>query len=288
MERPMTPVSSKILFGTAGVPHSSSGQSTVSGIETIHKLGLDCLEIMFVKGVKMGHDTAHKIRQKASELGVSISAHAPYYINLNSPERGIRLAGQEQLLNSARLAALCGAKNIIFHAGYYGMFTPEKTFDTIEHSLKEIVSILRSERNFITLRVETMGKRSQFGSLEEVLFLCRDIEGVLPCLDFSHMLAREGAANSYLHFHRTLKKLERKLGRAAVKNIHIHVSGIHYGAKGELKHLNFQESSFRYDDWIQALRDAEAEGTVICESPNLETDALMLKNLYESYSIKTV
>ena len=284
----MTPASSKILFGTAGVPHSSSGQSTVSGIETIHKLGLDCLEIMFVKGVKMGHDTAHKIRQKASELGVFVSAHAPYYINLNSPERGMRLASQEQLLNSARLAALCGAKSIIFHAGYYGMFTPEKTFDTIGHSLKEIVSILRSERNFITLRVETMGKKSQFGSLEEVLFLCRDIEGVLPCLDFSHMFAREGAANSYLHFHRTLKKLERKLGRAAVKNIHIHVSGIHYGAKGELKHLNFQESSFRYDDWIQALRDAEAEGTVICESPNLETDALMLKNLYDSYSIKTV
>jgi len=284
----MTPAFSKILFGTAGVPHSSPGQSTLSGIECISGLGLDCLEIMFVKGVKMGHDTAHKIRQKASELRVAVSAHAPYYINFNSPERGQRLASQERLLNSARLAALCGAKNIVFHAGYYGTSTPQKAYETIKQNLREIVSILRSERNFITLRVETMGKSSQFGSLEEVLFLCRDVEGVLPCLDFSHMFAREGAANSYLHFHRILNKLEKKLGKPAVKNIHIHVSGIHFGAKGELKHLNFQESSFRYDDWVQALRDAEAEGTVICESPNLETDALMLKNLYESYSLKSV
>lgn len=283
----MTPASSRVLFGTAGVPHSSSGQSTVSGIERIRELGLDCLEIMFVKGVNMGHDMAHKIRLKAAALGISVSVHAPYSINLNSPERGQRLASQERLLNSARLAALCGAKSMVFHAGYYGMSSPTGTFETILASLKEIVSILRAERNSLVLRLETMGKRSQFGSLEEVLFLCRDVEGVLPCLDFSHIFAREGAANSYLHFHRILGKLEKKLGRAAVKNIHVHVSGIHYGAKGELKHLNFQESSFRYDDWVQALRDTGAEGTVICESPNLETDALMLKNLYESYSLKT-
>ena len=283
----MTPASSKVLFGTAGVPHSSSEQSTVSGIERIRQLGLDCLEIMFVKGNNMGHDTANKIRLKAAALGISVSAHAPYSINLNSPERGQRLASQERLLNSARLAALCGARNMVFHAGYYGMSSPERAYETIRTNLKEIVSILRSERNPLILRAETMGKRSQFGSLEEVLFLCRDVQGVLPCLDFSHIFAREGAANSYLHFHRILSKLEKKLGRPALKNVHIHVSGIHFGAKGELKHLNFQESAFRYDDWVQALRDAGAEGTVICESPNLETDALMLKNLYESYSQKT-
>ena len=38
----------------------------------------------------------------------------------------------------------------------------------------------------------------------------------------------------------------------------------------------------RYDEWIQALKDFGVGGMVICESPNLEQDALMLKELYES------
>jgi deoxyribonuclease-4 len=144
------------------------------------------------------------------------------------------------------------------------------------------MSILRSERLRITLRVETMGKRAQFGSLDEVLNLCRDVEGLQPCLDFSHLYAREGKVNSYQEFERVLTKVARKLGPRALKNAHIHIAGIHYGDKGEIKHLNLEETAFRYDEWLQALRDLGVEGLIICESPNLEADAVMLKKLYNA------
>jgi len=283
----MTTASSRgegLLFGTAGVPKSTKGTSTLDGIQRIVELGLDCLEVEFVKGVKMGGDTAEEIGKAAKREGVRLSLHAPYYVNLNSPEEGKRLASQERLLQSARLAEKCGVESVVFHCGYYGRDEPERAFETIKKGVREVVSILRGERSPVVLRPETMGKRSQFGSLEEILFLCREVDGLLPCVDFSHIHAREGSgkANSYREFDRILRKIERKLGKIAIKNMHIHISGAEYGSKGELKHLNLDESDFRYEEWIHALRDYGVEGMVICESPIQERDALMLKNLYRA------
>jgi len=119
-ERPMISASDKLLFGTAGVPQTSASRSTLSGIQQIAKLGLDCLEIEFVKGVKTGSDLAKKIKQEAQALDIRLSAHAPYFVNLNSPEEGMRLMSQERLLNSARKAWKCGASCLVFHPGYKG------------------------------------------------------------------------------------------------------------------------------------------------------------------------
>jgi len=66
--------------------------------------------------------------------------------------------------------------------------------------------------------------------------------------------------------------------------MHIHLSGIHYGAKGELKHLNLKEADLRYAELLQALRECRAKGMVICESPNLEEDALLLQATYNTLS----
>lgn len=269
-----------LLFGTAGVPQSASGTSSLSGIREISRLGLDCMEVEFVKGIKMGFDTAKQLAQEASKEKVKLSVHAPYYINLNSPEEGKKLASQERILNSSRLASMCGAQSVVFHPGYYGEGPPEKAFESIKKGLDEVVSILKLERTPVTLRPETMGRKSQFGTLEETLFLCREVDGLQPCIDFSHLHARREKANSYPEFQRILKKVSKKLGEAALKNMHIHISGAQYSEKGEIKHLNLKESDFRYEEWIQALKDMDVNGTVICESPNQEQDALMLKELY--------
>lgn len=277
----MSSTSSHLLFGTAGVPQSTPGTSTLSGIQQVSRLGLDCLEIELVRGIKTGSDMARRINDEAQRLNVNLSVHAPYYINLNSSEEGKRLSSQERLLSSARLAELCGAKSLVFHPGYYGKGNPEEAFANIKKGIKEVVSILKSERNSVVIRPEIMGKKSQFGSLEEILFLCRNVDGIMPCIDFSHIQAREGKVNNYLDFYRILKKIEKKLGRAALENLHIHISGAEYNMKGEMKHLNLKDSDFRYDEWIQTLKDFDVKGMVICESPDQDKDAIMLKRLYQ-------
>jgi len=277
----------RLLFGTAGVPLSAPDASTLGALDRIKALDLDGLEIEFVQGVRMGRDTACRIHDRAAALGLRLSAHAPYFINFNSEDRGIRLQSQERLLSAVRLGAECGAESIVFHAGFYGRGTPEKALAAVRSGVAAVMSIVRTERIPAVVRIETTGKASQFGTLDEVLLLCREVEGLRPCLDFSHIYAREGRVNSYAEFHRVLGKVARKLGPKALKSAHIHVAGIHFNRAGEIMHLNLDEADFRYDEWIQALRDLTVEGMVICESPNLEADALMLKHLYLAQRAKS-
>jgi deoxyribonuclease IV len=283
----MISASRRLLFGTAGVPLSTPASSTLAAIDHVKKLGLDGLEVEFVKGTRMGNDTAREIGRKAESLGIRLSVHAPYYINLNSAEPGKRLASQERLISSSRLAHLLGARTVVIHPGYYGQDTPEKAYENIKSGFREVLSILRSEKNPVTLRPETMGRQSQFGSLDETLLLCRELEGLLPCLDFSHIHARDQGENSYRYFFKIMRKVEKKLGRRAMEDLHVHVAGILYGEKGEIRHLDLRRSDFNYDSWVQVLNDVGGGGLVVCESPNLEKDALMLKRLYESYHLKS-
>ena len=269
-----------LLFGTGGTPHSSRTPSTIDGIKRIAELGLGCMEIEFVQGVRMGEAGARLVAETAAREGVKLSAHGPYFINLNAREPEKIVASQERILQTARIAAICGAKSIVFHAAYYLGDPPEKTYQTVKKYLAEVMSQLKRENNRVWVRPEVMGKPSEFGTIEEVLKLCTELEGVGIGMDFAHWHARSGGFNSYPEFTAILQQLKERLGGEAVDNMHIHVSGIAYGKKGEIKHLNLKESDLQYVELLRALKDYQAKGLVICESPNLEEDALLLQETY--------
>jgi len=272
----------ELLFGTGGVPHSAKSPSTTSGIERIAELGLGCMEIEFVRGVKMNEAGAALVAETATRRGIKLSAHAPYYINFNAREPEKVKASQERLLQTARIASLCEAESVVFHTGYYLGDPPEKVYDTVKKYLAETLNQLNRENNQVRVRPEILGKPSEFGTLDEVFSLCTELEGLSLCIDFAHWHARTGKFNSHPEFASILSQIEQRLGRAALDDMHIHVSGISYGAKGEIKHLNLKESDLRYVELLQALRDYQAKGIVICESPNLEEDALLLQATYNN------
>jgi len=272
----------ELLFGSAGVPRSVKNRSTDRGIRRIAELGLGCMELEFVRGVKMGESAARNIGQLANEKGIALSSHGPYFINLNAREAEKRTASQERLLDTVRIASLCGARTVVFHAAYYMGDPPDEAYSVVKKNLQDIMHKLKFEQNQVWVRPEVAGKISQFGTLEEVLSLSNEIEGVAPCIDFAHWHARTGKFNSYAEFASILEQIESQLGRAALDNMHIHVSGIAYGAKGEIKHLNLKESDFDYVGLVKALKDFNVNGLVISESPNLEEDALLLQRTYNS------
>jgi deoxyribonuclease-4 len=273
---------SGLVFGTGGTPHSARSSATVDGIRRIAELGLGCMEIEFVQGVKMGEASASVVREVAVKSGIRLTAHGPYWINLNAREPEKIKASQLRILQTARIGSICGTESIAFHAAFYSGDSPEKTYDTVKKNLKEVVDQLRKENNRVWVRPEVMGKASEFGTVEEVLKLSTELEGVAPCLDVAHCHAREGQFNSYEEFAAVLEQIAAALGKAALENMHIHFSGIHYGKKGELKHLNLKESDFHYVELLKALKDCGTGGMVICESPNLEEDALLLQATYTS------
>ncbi len=272
----------KLLFGTGGTPHSSRTASTIDGIKRIAELGLGGMEIEFVRGVKMGEAGARLVAETAAREGIKLSAHGPYFINLNAREPEKIIASQERILQTARIAAICGAQSITFHAAYYLGDPPEKTYQTVKKNLAEVINQLKRENNRVRVRPEVMGKPSQFGTIDEVLNLCTELEGVGIGMDFAHWHALTGEANSYSEFASILQQIERQLGDQALDDMHIHVSGIAYGKKGEIKHLNLKESDLQYVELLRALKDYQAKGLVICESPNLEQDALLLQETYKN------
>jgi deoxyribonuclease-4 len=273
----------ELLFGTGGVPVSAQLRSTEAGIERIAELGLGCMEVEFVRGVKMSPDVAVSVGELAARKKVALTAHGPYFINLNAVEPEKVHMSKERILQTARIAALFGARSITFHAAFYLKSTPAETYTAVKKHLKEIVNVLRNEDNKVTISPEVTGKPSQFGTLEELLQLSSEIEGVAPCIDFSHWHARTGRANSYQEFLDILDQIEGKLGRRALDNMHIHLSGIAYGKKGEIKHLMLPDSDFQYMELLKAMKKRKAKGVVICESvPYLEKDALLLQQTYRA------
>lgn len=273
----------KLCFGTGGTPISSAKPDTLSGIERIRWLGLDNMELEFVRGVRMSGELAAEVKAKAAELDVKLSAHGPYFINLNSQEKPKVKASVERILSTARVGHLAGASTITFHAAYYMKQEPSIVYPVVLERLKGILSVLRDEGNPVEVRPETTGKGTQFGTLDEIISLSQEIGGVLPCIDFSHLHARSGGKfNSFNEFREVLSKLEEGLGREILSNMHCHVQGIAYTEKGERSHMALEESDFNYVELLRAFREFKVKGLVVCESPNLEVDALLLKKTYEN------
>lgn len=271
----------RLLFGSAGIPHSARIKSTAGGVSRIAELGLGCLEIEFVQGVKMGEATAREVAKVAAETGIKLSVHAPYYINFNAHDPEKLQASLHRLLQAARIGALCGAQTVVVHTAFYLGDPPEEVYQRVKQRLQDVIRQLKQENNRIWIRPEVMGKGSEFGSLVEVLRMCAEVEGLAPAIDVAHLHAREGKINSYPEFAAVFEQVKKTLGRDGLDNLHIHFSGIRYGAKGEISHLNLKASDFQYVELLRALRDFEAKGTIICESPNLEEDALLLQSTYD-------
>ncbi len=273
---------SKLRIGTAGIPASTSLRSSQAGIQRLAELGLGCMELEFVRSIQMKEPTALDVKKVAEGTDIELTVHAPYYVNLNSKEPEKVTASKERILKAARIGRVAGANSVTFHASFYHDDDHNIVYERTKKQLIEIRTILNDEGNTIDLRPETTGSPTQFGTVSEIVQLGVEIPGVYPCVDFSHLHARSnGAFNTYEEFCQVLTQIQENLGKSAIQRLHMHVSGIDYGVKGEKKHLPLQESDMAYEALLQALIDFNVGGWLICESPELENDALLLQRAYQ-------
>jgi len=272
----------RLYFGTGGVPNSAPKRDSISGIERIRELGLDAMELEFVRGVKMSQETAQGVGQAAREEGVILTAHGAYFINLNGESEEKNAKSRQWVLEAARAALWVGGYSVTFHAASYRGMPPSQVYDIVRDQFGQILDVLKSENNTIWVRPELTGKPTYFGEVEELIRLSREFPTVLPCVDFAHLHARtNGGYNTYEEFAQVLNQIKDALGSQALQEMHIHLSGILYTPRGERKHVNLEESDLNYRELLQAFRDFDVRGVVICESPNLEEDALLMKATYE-------
>ena len=271
-------------FGTVGSPMGTPKKpgGSVGAIEFSKSIGLDTLELGWVQAVRVSEETCAAIKKTASEQGVALSVHAPYFINLNA-DADEWPKSRKRLMDAAKYGHLAGATEIVFHPGSYFGRDPREVMKVALPRLEKCVVELRKAGNPVTLRPETMGKSAMLGSFEDALEMSRQIAGVQPCLDFAHLHARpgDGTVNSVDEWSRLLKAYAEALGAQALTSLHIHLSGIEYGPKGEKNHLPLAEADLKWKDLFKALKKFGCGGRILCESPVMEEDALRMKKAWE-------
>lgn len=269
-------------FGTAGIPLNTPERTTENGIIQIKQLGLSAMELGFVRQVNISKEKAPHIKKIAEENEVLLTCHGQYYINLHSLEKEKIEASIKRIVNATTIASLCGAWSITFHAAYYMGKPAKEVHEFVKKQMQRAMKILHDNNINMWVRPETTGKKTQYGTTDEILKLAQEIEGVMPCVDFSHLHARSGGKeNTQEEFKSTLEKIENALGKYGLNNMHIHLSGIEYSEKGERNHVTLKQSDLNYNELLKMLKEFNVKGAIISESPNIEEDAILMKKIYQ-------
>jgi deoxyribonuclease-4 len=272
----------KVFLGPAGVPIVSKDRSSLGGLRTVKELGLNAMEIEFVRGVKMQPVMAEEIGRVAEELEVSLSVHSPYYINLNSKKKQIIEASKKMIFDSADRAERMGAGAVAIHTAYYSGFTPEQTFEKTKQGLLEVLDMMKSAGiKDVKLGVETMGRWSQFGSLDECIRMGKEI-GVIPYIDWSHLFVRGKGTIDYGKIFGLLEQLK-------LKHIYSHFQNVEKNKKGEYVDIHRPlDHSPPFEPLAKEILKRKTGITIISESPIIEQDSLKMKKVFISlgYQVK--
>jgi len=274
-------------IGPAGVPLRSKERSSLAGIQVTADLGMDAMELEFVHGCRMKDESAAEVGALSKKCDVSLSCHASYYLNLLSNEPAKLQKTHSELNRTAQVLDLAGGKRIVFHSGFYQGMDSKKAYERMKTEYKTLSGFNTDRGLKSVLAPEVTGKKSQFGSVEELYGLAEDIgyDKIQPAIDWGHVHARDnGALNAPDDFRKVLDTVEKHVGKEGLKTLHCHVEGINFTEKGERNHLRITEGPPDYKTLVKVLKEYKCAGTLICESPAMEDDALILQKEWQRVS----
>lgn len=256
-------------FGTAGIPSCVSGD-TVRGVKGVSDLGLSAMEISFTHGVYMKAPLAFETGKVARDNGVKLSVHAPYYINLLGKKEIVKNS-QQRILDCARMAGIMKASPVVVHAGY-GDNTKK-----IVRALEPILEKIEEESIETKIGLETSGKQKQWGTLEEILKVCSEID-VVPVLDFAHLYARSnGGLRTQKNYLNVFEKI-MKTNPQFLFDLHIHFSNVEFKNGNEIAHIPIDKSP-PFKPLAKVLLKLGLEATLISETPTPEVGAVKMREI---------
>jgi len=270
-----------IYLGPAGIPTVSKERTTIGGIKCVAELKLNAFEVEFVRRVGMSNEMAKETGRVAKELSILLSVHCPYFVNLCSQEKEKLNASKQRILDSVERAFHMGADVAVFHPGFYGDLIPETAFNAIEGACRDMLDRMREKGvKKVRLGLETTGKVSQFGTLDEIIEICKKLKGCAPVVDFAHIYARQAGRIDYSEVFEKLKPLK-------LKHLHAHFTGMEWApAKApwqgnERRHLELKVDKPPFEPLAREVLKRKVNITLISESPILEKDSLEMKRIFE-------
>ncbi len=274
------PAGNDVLFYEKGYKNSEDAP------KFLYDLGLNAFEYPCGRGILIKEEKAKLIGEKAQEYGITISVHAPYFINFASPDSEQIDKSNNYVLNSLKLVKNFGGNRVVVHTGSNGKLTREQALNNVRKNLKNLVKLIYDNGyDDCLVCLETMGKYTQIGSYQEIVDLCLIDKVFIPTFDFGHInCVEQGKLKTKEDFKKIFNYAIEKLGINKVKNIHIHFSQIEFTEKGEQRHLVLDNGKFGPDfaPLALAIKELGLEPTIICESKDIMAqDAVKMKNIYE-------
>lgn len=269
-------------FGPAGIPLAVEGD-TLEGLEYTAKIGLRAFEVEFVRGVHMSEEKARELGKRAKDLNVSLSCHAPYWINCAAREKTKISRSIHNIMESARAMQAMGGGVVVMHPAYYMERDKQEVYLQVKGTLEQVAERMKNERlRDVLIGLETSGKPTQFGTAEENSRLASELPQTIPVIDFAHLHAvRNGWIKGKEQYDEIFKTIEKNFGSDYLKRFHSHYSNIEYTNKGERRHLEFSPSGEPpFGPLAELIVEKGYDGTIICETPLLEQDALRLQEIF--------
>ncbi len=279
----------KVYLGTAGIPISSKERSTLGGIKHLAEIGLQSMEVQFVRRVGMSNQMAKDVGKLAKELNIKLSVHAPYYINLCSQEKEKLEASKKRILDSCERANFMQASPVTFHPGFYGKLTSEQAFQAVKEACDDLVDRMQKKGiENVKLGPEIMGKQSAFGTVEETVRICKEVKCCVPVVDWAHINARTGGG---LRTQADFSKIFDEFKPLKLEHLHTHVTCVEFSLVEEGKgngryHLPLKAKKPDFEPLVKEILGRKLNITLISESPILEKDALVLKKMFEQHDYK--
>ncbi len=269
----------KIFLGTSGIPLSCKKRNTIEGIKRIKKIGLNAMELAFVHNIYVKKDLAEEIGQIAKENQVRLSIHAPFYINLASEKKQVIGASRQRIYDTADRAERMGADTIAIHSAYYGKNDKENVYEIVKNQFLKILDKMKENGINVNLGVETMAKESQFGTLDEVIKLHKEVKMITPYIDWAHLFIRNKGNIDY-------NEILTKLKKTKIKHINSHFEGVKKNKKGYWVDIHDSIKNPPFEPLVKEILKKKIDITIISESPILEKDSLKMKKYIEKNGYK--
>src|SRR3989338_6718991 len=125
-----------VKFGPSGL---GSVKDAVSNLEAYHRLGFTACEIAFTYGpyIKKKED-AEKIKNASERLGIQLTIHGPYWVNLNSEDPEKIKKSKERIIECCKIGSWLGAKKVVIHPGFYGKKDILESYQNIKKAILEM------------------------------------------------------------------------------------------------------------------------------------------------------
>lgn len=278
-----------VRFGPSGnddIFYESGYKRSLEAPKWLSEQGLTAYEYSLTKGVHVNDDTVIAIGEEAKKYGITVSIHAPYYINFANPSDEMAEKSYGYVLDSLRVLRLMQGNRLVVHTATDGKMTRQDALELVKKRLNVLIDkVQKAGYEDMYICLETMGKQAQIGTYQEIIDLCTMYDHFMPTFDFGHINALgQGCLKTPEDFEKIIQLSFEKLGEWRTKNMHVHFSKIEYGSKGEIKHLTFEDNVFgpEFEPFAKMIKKYNLTPTIICESKgSMARDAIIMKKIYE-------